>query len=419
VESKQKKTSYDVLIIGGGPAGMFGAIMMKRHFRRVAILEKNDRLGKKLLLSGSGQCNLTHSGNTREFESKYGSKGQFLKPALKGFDNVSLLSFFEDKGILFEERQDGKFFPTSGKALDILYVLEKELEKNCVAVLCNEKVVGVSKTENGFRVETRDLILDSRVLVLATGGMSYPSTGSSGDGYAFAEMLGHAIVPVKPALSPVACKDFRGRHLAGLSFGEAGIGLWRNGKKKGSYNGALLFTHDGLSGPVIINNSRNFESDDILEINYIYPIDRDSFEKGLMERASRKLPPRVKRYLRELGLAERFCLDRMKEAGIDETVTISELGKKERRRLATRLTEDHLIIKEVKGYSIAMVTCGGVDTKEINRKTMESKKTKGLFFAGEIIDIDGETGGYNLQAAFSTAWLIANAVNAAKGSDNK
>ncbi len=408
MESKGIKMLYDAIVIGGGPAGMFGAIMMKRHFGRVAILEKNDRLGKKLLLSGSGQCNLTHSGTTKEFICKYGSKGTFLKPALKGFDNQSLLSFFEDKEIRFEERKGGKFFPTSGRASDILYVLEKELERNCVDVLCNEKVVSVSKTESGFKVETRDLIIDSGVLILATGGMSYPSTGSSGDGYAFAEMLGHTIVPVKPAISPVVCKDFRGRHLAGLSFEEAGLGLWRKGQKKSSYDGALLYTHDGLSGPVILNNSRDFEDGDILEVNYLYPIDRASFEKLMMERASRKLPPRVKRYLRELGLTERFCLDRMKEAGIGEDLKISELGKTERRRLAILLTEEHFTISEVKGYSIAMATCGGVDTKEINRKTMESKKVKGLFFAGEIIDIDGETGGYNLQAAFSTAWAIGN-----------
>jgi len=418
MEYGAKKMLYDAIVIGGGPAGMFGAIMMKRHFRRVAILEKNDRLGKKLLLSGSTQCNLTHSGSTKEFICKYGSKGPFLKPAIKGFDNKSLLSFFEDKEIRFEERTGGKFFPTSGKALDILYVLEKELEKNSVDVFLSEKVLGVSKTENGFRVETKDLILDSKVLVLATGGMSYPSTGSSGDGYTFAKMLGHTIVPVKPALSPVVCKDFRGRHLAGLSFEQARLGLWRKGKKESSFKGALLFTHDGLSGPAILNNSRTFELEDRLVINYLQGQDKASFERELTDRASQKNPPRIKRYLKSFDLTDRFCIDRMNNAGIEEDLCISELAKEARKSLASCLTEDVFTIKEVKGFHIAMVTAGGVDTKEINRKTMESKKVKGLFFAGEIIDIDGETGGYNLQAAFSTAWLIANAANNV-GNDNK
>jgi len=410
VAMKQEKKLYDALVIGGGPAGMFGAILLKESLDRVAIIEKNDRLGKKLLLSGSGQCNLTHSGNMSEFASKYGSKASFLKASLKAFDNNSLLRFFEDRGISFEARKDGKIFPGSGKASDILAVLEKELKKTGVDIICNEKAVSVSKDDNGFKIETKNFVVNSKVLVLATGGMSYPSTGSAGDGYDFAEKLGHTIKELKPALSPIVCNNFKGKGLAGLSFESVGLGLWRKGKKKASYRGALLYTHDGLSGPVILNNSRDFEANDILEVNYIYPVDRALFEKGLMEKASNKLPPRVKTYLKEYSLTERFCLDRMNYADIHDNIKISELSKTQRRKLALWLSQDQFIIKEVKGYNLAMVTCGGVDTNEINRKTMESKKEKGLFFAGEIIDIDGDTGGYNLQAAFSTAWSVANAV---------
>jgi len=408
LEPKSKKMSYDSIVIGGGPAGMFAAITMKEHLARVAILEKNDRIGKKLLLSGSGQCNLTHSGNLNEFAGKYGDKGAFLKPAFKGFDNMALLSFFEKRGVSFEQRKDGKFFPKSGKASDILAVLEKELRRSGVDILCNEKAARVIKTENGFRVETKNLELKSKFLILATGGMSYPSTGSSGDGYAFAESLGHSVLPVKPALAPVVCKGFEGESLAGLSFEKVGLGLWRKGKKQRSFEGPLLYTHEGLSGPVILNNSRDFEPGDILEINYLFGQDRASFEKKLSERASKSLPPKVKRYLREAGLSERFCIDRMKKAGICEGLSISEIGKAERKRLAGFLTEDRIEISRIKGFNIAMATCGGVDTREINRKTMESKKVEGLFFVGEVLDIDGETGGYNLQAAFSTARLTGN-----------
>jgi len=408
VELKRKKKSYDVLIIGGGPAGMFAAITMKEHLGKVAILEKNDRIGKKLLLSGSGQCNLTHSGSIKEFTGKYGDKGMFLKPAFKGFDNLALLRFFEKRGIGFEERKDGKFFPESCKASDILDVLEKELLKSGVDILCNEKAIRTVKTKNGFRVDTKNLACQSKLLVLATGGMSYPSTGSSGDGYGFAESLGHSIVSVKPALAPVVCKDFKGDFLAGLSFEEVGLGLWRNGKKLRSFKGALLYTHDGFSGPVILNNSRYFEPGDILAINYFLEHDKSSFEKKLAERASRSLPPKVKRYLREAGLSERFCIDRLKKAGISEGLSISELGKMERKHLAGLLTEDRYEISKIKGFNIAMATCGGVDTREINRKTMQSKIVEGLFFVGEVLDIDGETGGYNLQAAFSTARLLGN-----------
>jgi len=243
---------------------------------------------------------------------------------------------------------------------------------------------------------------------LATGGMSYPSTGSSGDGYSFAESLGHLIAPVKPALAPVVCKCFEGDSLAGLSFEKVGLGLWRKGKKQRSFEGPLLYTHDGLSGPAILNNSRDFEPGDILEINYLFGQDRASFEKKLTERASKSLPPKVKKYLRELGFSERFCIDRMKKAGISEGLSISETGKAERKRLAGFLTEERFEISQIKGFNIAMATRGGVDTSEINRKTMESKKVEGLFFVGEVLDIDGETGGYNLQAAFSTARLTGN-----------
>ena len=408
MEPKSKKMSYDAIVIGGGPAGMFAAITMKEHLGTVAIIEKNDRIGKKLLLSGSGQCNLTHSGNMNEFAGKYGDKGAFLKPAFKGFDNMALLSFFEKRGVSFEQRKDGKFFPKSGKASDILSVLEKELRHLGVDILCNEKASRVIKTENGFRVDTKNLSCKSKFLVLATGGMSYPSTGSSGDGYSFAESLGHLIAPVKPALAPVVCKCFEGDSLAGLSFEKVGLGLWRKGKKQRSFEGPLLYTHDGLSGPAILNNSRDFEPGDILEINYLFGQDRASFEKKLTERASKSLPPKVKKYLRELGFSERFCIDRMKKAGISEGLSISETGKAERKRLAGFLTEERFEISQIKGFNIAMATRGGVDTSEINRKTMESKKVEGLFFVGEVLDIDGETGGYNLQAAFSTARLTGN-----------
>ncbi len=408
MDIKTKKMSYDALVIGGGPAGMFAAITMKEHLERVAIIEKNDRMGKKLLLSGSGQCNFTHSGDINGFKGKYGDKGAFLKPAFRSFDNRALLSFFEKRGISFEERKDGKIFPRSGKASDILSVLEKELRLLGVDIFCNEKVARTVKTGSGFQVETKNLTCKSKLLVLATGGMSYPSTGSSGDGYGFAESLGHTILPLKPALAPVVCKNFGGGSLAGLSFEKVGLGLWRRGKKQKSFSGPLLYTHDGLSGPVILNNSRYFEPGDILQINYLLGHDRASLEKKFVERASTSPPVKVKRYLRELGLSERFCNDRRSKSDIGEGLKVSELGKKERKLLAAFLTEERFEIDKIKGFNIAMVTRGGVDTREINRKTMQSKMVEGLFFAGELLDIDGESGGYNLQAAFSTARLLEN-----------
>lgn len=408
MEYGAKKVLYDAIVIGGGPAGMFSALVLKKHFKHVALLEKNDHLGKKLLISGNGQCNLTHEGNPDELLYKYGEKGAFLRLVIKGFDNADLIGFFEKKGLEFEKRADGKYFPSSGRASDILGVLEKELRRLEVDVLCNEKATSVLKDKNEFRISTKTGGYSSKVLVLATGGLSYPSTGSSGDGYVFAERLGHGITATKPALAPVLCDNFLQEHLAGLSFETVSLGHWRNGRKKNSFQGALLFTHDGLSGPVILNNSRAFEAGDRLIINYLQGRDRVSFERELTDRASQKNPPRIKRYLKSFGLTERFCIDRMKNAGIDEDLRISELGKEARKSLAGYLTEDVFVIKEVKGFRIAMVTAGGVETKEINRKTMESKKAKGLFIVGELLDIDGETGGYNLQAAFSTAWAIGN-----------
>lgn len=406
MDSNRSGETFEALVVGGGPAGMFCAVSLRAHFKRVALIEKNDRPGKKLLLSGSGQCNLTNSEPIDGFLKRYGKKGAFLKPALMGFDNEALLDFFRVRGLEFEERDGGKLFPASGGALAVLQILETELKRLGVPVFCNEKVAKIEKENGNFKVATKGKVYTAGILILATGGASYPSTGSSGDGYALAEGIGHRVIDAKPALSPIVLKDFKLKDLAGLAFEKAALTLWRNGRKEGSFQGPLLVTHDGFSGPVILNNSRDFEGGDQIEINYIHPWNRESFEKQWAQRSSEKAPPSIRHFLKTLGLTERFSENRMKEAGIAKTIRMSELGKDARKKLALKLTEDGFIIDRVKGFHMAMATAGGIDTAEINRKTMESKRVENLFFAGEIMDIDGETGGYNLQAAFSTARAI-------------
>lgn len=409
MDPRKCERRYDTVVVGGGPAGIFSAISIRPHVKSVALVEKNDRLGKKLLLSGSGQCNLTNAEPIDAFPRRYGKQGGFLKGALAGFDNRDLARFFKERGLDFEERDGGKLFPKTAKASDVLSVLARELESLEVDVFLNEKILSVLKTDGGFELRSRRGLFVSESLVLAAGGASYPSTGSSGDGAVLAKSLGHRIVPLRPALSPVVCRDFDLGGLAGLSFERAAVGLWREGGKIQTFTGPLLVTHDGFSGPVILNHSKDIRAGDRLVVNYLYPTERDVFEAGVIEGALAEGGLPLSAHLKGIGLNRRFSRDRLRRAGVKADLRLSELDKGSRRKLACLLTEDAFVVEKVKGFHIAMATAGGVSLKEVNRKSMGSKTIPGLYFAGEIMDIDGETGGYNLQAAFSTAAAIGRA----------
>ncbi len=399
---------YDVIIIGAGPAGLFAAANIKN--KKVLIIEKNKTPGRKLLLSGSGQCNYTNNCEISEFLKKYGEKGRFIKTALYNFTNHDLINFFKDNRLNSTIREDNKVFPHSFKAIDVLNVLIDCL--GLTEMLINTAVDKVSYDENSklFFIKTDTASYACHNLIIATGGKSYPNTGSTGDGFKFAESLGHSIVEPKPALTPVYVKSYQFSELSGISFENIKISLFKNNKKAKEFTGDFLFTHVNISGPVIINNSRYMEAGDIIKINFTSFHNEDEF-RIYFENLIASSKSNIKAALKELNFPKRFVDKILQICNVDENLSCSQLNKNSRKSLIEMFSAHPMEIKKLGDYHIAMVTKGGVSTDEINPKTMESKKIPCLYFPGEVLDYDGDTGGFNIQAAFSTAKLVSDQIN--------
>lgn len=402
---------YDVIVIGGGPAGLFTAISINN--KNVLILEKNSEPGKKLLISGAGQCNYTNSCEIEVFLNKYGDKGRFLKPALYNFTNKQVIKFFQMEGIDSIIREDKKVFPSSLKSEDILNALLNKCKNKGVEIKYNSSVENIQydKENKCFVIKSMDNLFASSALVIATGGNSYTNTGSTGDGYLFAESLGHVIVSTAPALAPVYVEDYKFSELSGISFENISITLWRNNKKIKEFFGDMLLTHKNLSGPIIINNSRYIEKGDRLKINFTQYKNYDEF-KNIFEHKILSLgKSNLKTLIREFNIPKRFIDRIMKLANVDDNKICSELNKTSRKKIIELLSNYPMTVQAIGDYNIAMVTRGGVSTSEINSKTMESKIINNLYFVGEVLDIDGDTGGYNIQSAFSTGKLAGDSIN--------
>lgn len=400
---------YDVIIIGAGPAGLFAAANIKD--KKVLILEKNKTAGKKLLLSGAGQCNYTNDCYIDDFLQKYGDKSRFIKPALYNFTNRDTIGFFEEKGLKSLIREDKKVFPHSLKAMDVLNVLVGCVKHTEMILNTSVEKVSYDVTQELFYIKTDSTSFACRNLIIASGGKSYPNTGSTGDGYEFARSLGHSLVEPKPALTPVYVENYMFSELSGLSFEDISLSLWKNNKKAGEFRGDFLFTHVNISGPLIINNSRYMEAGDLIKINFTSFDNEDQFRKYFEDLILSSTRSTIKTALKELNLPKRFIDKILQISNVKEDLSCSQLNKKQRKSLIEMLVAHPMKIKKLGDYNIAMVTKGGVSTAEINSKTMESKKIPRLYFAGEVLDYDGDTGGFNIQAAFSTAKLAADHIN--------
>lgn len=396
--------SYDLVVIGGGPGGIFGALTARERGMKVALLEKNKRIGNKILIAGSGKCNLTHKGNPKDFLDKYGENGKFLKEALNKFSPKSLRDFFQEKGLPLElVEESGKYFPNTFKSLDVINLLQKELEKSGVEIITQVTVKEVEKKES-FIIKTDKGDFFSKNLLIATGGKSFAGVGTTGDGYIYAKSLGHKIKPPKPALTPIFIRDYKFSELSGVSFKNIEINFWKENKKILSKKGDVLFTHTNLSGPGILDNSRYVENGVTIQLNYL----NMEFSKLLeifLNESRENGKQSTKRFLLNLQLPERFVKTVLGYLEIEESKKIAELSKEKRDLLLKEFTEKRNEITRVGDFEVAMVTKGGVALEEINPKTMESKIVKGLFFAGEVVDIDGDTGGYNIQGACSMGVL--------------
>ncbi|WMJ78164.1 MULTISPECIES: NAD(P)/FAD-dependent oxidoreductase [unclassified Sedimentibacter] len=402
---------YDVIVIGAGPAGLLSALSVKN--KKVLVLEKNKEPGRKLLISGLGQCNYTNSMDIEDFLKRYGRNGRFLKSALYNFTNIDTMNFFSENGLESFIREDGKVFPASMKSSDVLNVLINCLQKRGVDILYDEgaKKAAYDELNKMYLIKTNKASYASTNLIISTGGKSYPRTGSTGDGYNLAEQLGHTIVEPKEALVPVYTVNYKFKELAGISFEDIKVSLWRNNRKSDEFNGDFLFTHTGISGPVILNNSRYIEEGDVLKINFTSFKNSEEFKRYFdnLILSSGKLS--VKTVLKQMNIPKRFTEKIMELAGVNENKLCSILEKAERKNLCGLLSAHEFKVERLGGFNTAMVTAGGVSTREISSKTMESKIRPGLYFAGEVVDYDGDTGGFNIQAAFSTGKLAADSIN--------
>lgn len=403
-------------IIGGGPAGMMAAIAASEK-SQVTLYEKNDILGKKLLITGKGRCNLTNAGTEDEIIEAFGKNGRFLFSALNSFSNKDLMNFFEKRGLPLKVERGKRVFPESDKSLDVLRVLEKELNEKNIKILKNTSVKKINVLENnGFEIVTEKGNETYDALVITTGGKSYPKTGSTGEGYIFARSLGHSVSALSPYLIPLETNQEDIKELMGLSLKNVLLKAFVNGKKKGEEFGEMIFTHFGISGPVVLTLSKiavdalkKEKNKVVYYIDFKPALSFDELDKRIIRDFEKYNNKQFKNALDDL-LPRKMIPVVLNRSGIDEEKKVNQISKEERKIIIDLLKDFPVEISGTRPLSEAIVTSGGISLKEINPKTMESKLYPGLFFAGEILDLDGVTGGYNLQEAFSTGFLAGSSV---------
>jgi predicted Rossmann fold flavoprotein len=395
--------NFDLIIIGGGAAGLFAAAHSKD---KTLVLEKKANVGNKLLIAGQGRCNFTHSGPISDFILHYGANGKFVKHFLKQYTNKDLIKFFVENGLQITEDKNGKLFPKSGNAQDILNILLKQCKKNGITFHLNKAVTVISFSNGLFHLLTKEKEYQCRKIIIATGGLSYPSTGSSGDGYHLAKLFGHSIVATRPSLSPVYIKNYLFKELAGVSLKNCQLNLYRESRKIDSHCGDIGFTHKGLSGPGILDFSRNMQINDIIMLN-ICGTSTDEFNRLFLDEVKTNGKSTIQVFMKQFDLPKGLFRLLLSELSIQPADKIGNINKDQRKALIEKFCANPFEIEKIGDYNIAMATAGGVALSEVNPKTMESKLRAGLFFAGEVLDIDGDTGGYNLQAAFSTGYCAA------------
>lgn len=399
---------YQTIIAGAGPAGLFAGAMLKNA--PALILEKKELPGRKLMISGTGQCNFTHAGNINEFKNHFGEGYNFLKHAFKSFSNHDSIRFFREKGVSSITEDNGKVFPSSRKASDILEVLVNSCNPNIIHIKTGHNINSITKENGIFKIVTDNSVFLAENLIIATGGKSYPSTGSTGDGYMFAKSLGHSVVEPNPALAPIIVESYSFQELAGVSLKDAELKIKERHGATRKYKGDILFTHHGLSGPGILNFSRYLRAGHTLQVNFA-GLSENDLEKLFTNHAGIKGKQSISTFARTLNIPKSLINSIIQLSIGSATRPLAEISRQQRKHFINLCCAFPFKIEKVGGFKNAMVTTGGVNREEINPLTMESKLVPSLYFCGEVIDIDGDTGGYNIQAAFSTAHLAALSIN--------
>lgn len=433
-----------LIVIGGGPAGMLAAYAAAQCGHRVTLLEQNEKLGKKLFITGKGRCNLTNAGDMDNLFANVVSNPKFLYSAFHGFDNRQTLDFFDTYGLRTKVERGNRVFPASDHSSDVIAALKRALVQAGVEILLNTKAerllyepcgefhggegdIGAKTKTANMRVtgvQTGRARLDADLVIVATGGRSYPSTGATGDGYRFAGESGHQIVPQTPALVPLETREPWVGELQGLSLKNTAITVYSGKKKLYEDFGEMLFTHFGVSGPMILSASGSIPAKRLTEglllvIDLKPALDLEQLDQRIRKDFDGQKNKQFKNSLGQL-LPSKLIPVIVNLSGIDPDKRAGDVTREERRGLAELLKHLTLTIAGTRDWNEAIITKGGISVKEVNPSTMESRRVKGLYFCGEVLDVDALTGGYNLQIAWSTGHLagVSAAGRAANGAIN-
>lgn len=408
-----------VIVIGGGPAGMFAAYFAANNGHKVTLLEQNEKLGKKLYITGKGRCNITNASDMEDLFANVCSNEKFLYSAFYSYTNDQVVEFFENYGLRTKVERGNRVFPVSDHSSDVIATLTRALKDVGVEVKLHTKVTKLLTEEDvikGVVLEDKTTMMADAV-VLATGGISYPSTGATGDGYRFAEGLNHKIVEPSPSLVPFEIQESWVPEMQGLALKNVAITIEREGKKLYTDFGEMLFTHFGVSGPMILSASasikpayfKDFAHELTLKIDLKPALDREQLDKRVLKDFEEAKNKQYKNSIQKL-LPSTMIPIIIKLSGIDPEKQVNEITREERARLVDLLKGLPMTIIGLRGWNEAIITKGGVSVKQVNPSTMESKLVKGLYFAGELLDLDAMTGGYNLQIAWSTGYLAGSSI---------
>ena len=408
---------WDVVIIGAGAAGLLAAARAAERGRAVLLLEKNRKAGVKILMSGGTRCNITHHTDARGIVAAYGKPGRFLHSALAALGPREVVALFEAEGVGTKVESTGKVFPVSDRALDVRDALVRRLERSGAVLALGEPALSLSRSGEGFEVVTPQRKILARKLLVTSGGKSYPGCGTIGEGYGWATQFGHSIVPPKPALVPIVCPEPWLRALSGITIPKVGVRVidpaLAGGKNRGllaEYCGSFLFTHFGLSGPAPLNVSRAISghprpSSLRLECDFLPDILAAELDARLQRASTGAGKRALASFLEELP--QRLTETLTERAGMDPKRRAAELARADRAALVAAAKSLSVAVAGTLGFEKAEVTAGGVALEEVDSRTLESKLAPNLYFAGEVLDLDGPIGGFNFQAAFSTGWLAA------------
>lgn len=419
--------SKKIIVVGGGAAGMLAAYFAAEAGNKVTLLEKNEKLGKKIYITGKGRCNLTNACDVEELFLNVKSNSKFLYSAFYGFDNSQVIAFFEKHGMPVKVERGNRVFPVSDKSSDVIFALQRALKEKKVEVLlhtevsklCYEKITDTKADEEAADKKTELKItgvilkdgtkMDADAVIVATGGLSYPSTGSTGDGYKMAEDAGHTVTECTPSLVPFNVKEEWVKSLQGLSLKNTAISIYSGKKKLYEDFGEMLFTHFGVSGPLVLSASgcipaKAFDQELSMTIDLKPALDVEQLDHRILREFDEMKNKQFKNSLGHL-LPAKMIPVMIALSGIDPDTKVNEISREQRQNLLHLFKNMPLTITGLRDFKEAIITKGGVSVKDINPSTMESKLVQGLYFCGEVLDLDALTGGYNLQIAWSTGHL--------------